>query len=155
SSVTLHLYEFGKRRALAEQAAAKTPPGGAALRDVTPAMAGNAEKAAKPEKTEKKKKAGGILGKIDSKIAKYEALKKKTKDEAEDHEKARNEHRLSSLGAQRHSKELTLALAVLQVAIALASISVLAKKKPLWFASMIIGAYGVFQTFNGIFLWYA
>src|SRR5206468_8014660 len=36
NSVKLHLYEFEKRRALAEQAAAKTPLGGAALTDVTP-----------------------------------------------------------------------------------------------------------------------
>jgi hypothetical protein len=56
---------------------------------------------------------------------------------------------------ERHRSELTMALAILQVAIAVSAVAALGKNKPLWFLSMSIGAFGVFQTFNGIFLWIA
>lgn len=90
---------------------------------------------------------------LDRKMAKYEAKKNETMAKAREHEQKRDEYRQASISAQRHTSELTLALAVLQVAIAVGSISVLARKRPLWFVSMAIGAFGVFQTFNGIFLW--
>ena len=121
----------------------------------------------KKEKKEKKEK-GDAVGKdgkkskkpkkketLDDKIAKYSDQKPKIMAEARAFEKDVDTFRDESASAQKHTKELTLALAVLQVAIAVGSISALAKKKPLWFVAMAIGAYGIFQTFNGIMLWIA
>jgi hypothetical protein len=144
-SIKLHMYTFEKeRRANKMQGSAGE---GEALR--TAAAPANPGEAEKPKK--KAKGAGGTF--IDKKIAKYEGQKMKIMAEAREHEAQRDRHRESSIRAQRHTAELTLALAVLQVAIALGSIAVLARKKPLWFMSLLVGAYGIFQTFNGIFLW--
>lgn len=96
------------------------------------------------------------LGKlVDAKIRKYERQKKEIQAQARAFEARRDEHRKRSDRSQRHTAELTLALAVLQVAIAVASIALLSRKKPLWLMSLAIGAFGIFQTFNGMFLWLA
>jgi hypothetical protein len=130
NSIKLHLYEFEKERRAARDK-------GASLLTVgLPNPRG-----------------GLVRSFLDKKIAKYQGKKKETMAKAREHEQNRDGHRQASHGAQRHKKELSLALAVLQVAIAVASISLLAKKKPLWFVSLAIGVFGVFQTFNGIFLW--
>ena len=111
----------------------------------------------KPEKSAKKSKAGkppqDAKAILEEKIAKYNKQKPEIMKEAGQLEAQVLAHSKDSEDAQRHTKALTLALAVLQVAIAIGSIAALAKKKPLWFISMVIGAYGLFETFNGIFMW--
>jgi hypothetical protein len=137
ASVKLHMYEFEKERIADAQ---ESPgPGTATATPVRAAMGAGAAK-----------KAGASL---DEKIRKYEQQKSAIREKAKSFERARDELRAASKAAQRHGTELTLAIAILQVAIAVASIAALARKKPLWFVSMVLGTFGIFQTFNGIFLW--
>jgi len=168
SSIKLHLYEFEaerrgvrvkKDKAPKEAGAAKTenpdpgkkPEG--APRPSTVAAASGGDSAAKDPPKKKDKPPVSMEELIQKKIGKYTKQKKEISDKAKAYEKERDKFQEDSVLAQRHTKELTLALAVLQVAIAIASISLLARKRPLWFISLAIGAYGVFQTFNGILLW--
>ena len=183
-SIKLHMYQFEKRRNKADDAAAKaagaakaeltlpnvqgagTVPGGASPAGGSAAVVGTPEKAEKKEKKAKKEGKDGAAAKTDKggkpkkkksiaeQIEKYAAQKPQIEARARAFEADVEVHRKDSERAQRHTKELTLALAVLQVAIAVGSIAALAKKKPLWFVSMIIGVYGVFATFDGIFLWF-
>jgi hypothetical protein len=154
-SIKLHMYKFEKRRAKKDK---KPVEAGAKVEGAAPDAAAAVAKGATPEKRAKAdKKEGGEKkakkGGIDEKITKYTIQKPQIEAKARAFEKEVDAERQDSEQAQRHTKELTLALALLQVAIAVGSIAALAKKKPLWFVSMGIGAYGVFQTFNGIFLW--
>lgn len=148
NSIKLHLYEFEKRRLLEEHGKAVA---GEEADD--PALAAPEAGARQKKKKKRGSQIKGVLAKLDKKIAKYQKKKKETMARAREHDAKREEYRKSSAIAQRHKSQLMLSLAVLQVAIALASISILAKKKPLWFMSLAIGAYGIFETFNGIFLW--
>ena len=138
--------------------AAKLAPRGA-RKDQLPDPGKKAEDGAsgEPEKSAKKSKAGkppqDAKAILEEKIAKYNKQKPEIMKEAGQLEAQVLAHSKDSEDAQRHTKALTLALAVLQVAIAIGSIAALAKKKPLWFISMVIGAYGLFETFNGIFMW--
>lgn len=169
-SIKLHMYEFEARREEAAKKArkamlAETAPAGGAEPPKEAKLDGAADKAKpsgeaatpKPEKSAKKSKGDklgqDIKSRTEKKIAKYKGQKPKIEAEARELEAQVVAHRKDSQAAQAHTAGLTLALAVLQVAIAVGSISALAKKKPLWFVAMAIGGYGVFETFNGIFLW--
>ena len=171
-SIKLHMYKFEKRRAKEDgklrKALAKLVPA-QEVEALTPEKVIEAAKVpdpgkkaedgapGKPEKSAKKSKAGkppqDAKAILEEKIAKYNKQKPEIMKEAGQLEAQVLAHSKDSEDAQRHTKALTLALAVLQVAIAIGSIAALAKKKPLWFISMVIGAYGLFETFNGIFMW--
>jgi hypothetical protein len=74
----------------------------------------------------------------EAKIADYEARKTKIKDEAERLEKKRDY-------ASQVGRKLGFAISCFSVSIALASICMMSKKKPLWFIAMGLAAFAVAQ----------
>jgi hypothetical protein len=170
-AIKLHLYEFeaerrgikprkdraekevGGSRTGTPEAAKKAEKGPQGATSATAGTHVSVDSAARELSREKEAPWTTMEEVIQKKIRKYTKQKKEISEKAKAFERERDRFQEDSMLARRHTKELTLALAVLQVAIALASIALLAKKKPLWFISMGIGVYGVFQTFNGIFLW--
>jgi hypothetical protein len=146
ASIKLHMYEF-ERRGEAK------PGGGSEMK--TAALAAIAGGAADPDVGPgAKKDTAAYIASLDKKIGKYAKQKKEIMDRARGHDKKREEHQIASTESQQHSSRLTLALAILQVAIAVGSIAALAKKKPLWFASLALGVGGILQTLNGIYVWF-
>jgi hypothetical protein len=79
------------------------------------------------------------------KIKKYDYEKAVIMKEAKKLESIRDE-------AQRHSRDLGIAVIFLQIAILLSSISALMKKKLLWLCSAITGVVGIGYFVNGLFL---
>jgi hypothetical protein len=145
-SIKLHMYQFEKRSATDE-----TPN-----KDLrTAALTAIAQPGIRPSAASDKEKSDPVAyaASLDKKIKKYTKQKDEIREEARKHDRKRDEHQDTSRQAQQHSSRLTLALAILQVAIAVGSISALAKKKPLWFVSMALATGGIFQTLNGVYLW--
>jgi hypothetical protein len=96
--------------------------------------------------------AADILAKYDAeikeyadKIAQYEGEKEKISKEAKSFETQRDDCKV-------HSAAFGIAVIFLQISIVLASISALAKKKYVWYLSLVVGAAGVLYFFNGFFL---
>jgi hypothetical protein len=79
---------------------------------------------------------------FEAKIADYEARKAKIKEDAEKLEKKRDY-------AGQVGSKLGLALTCFSVSIAMASICMMSKKKPLWFIAMALAAFGVVQMIVG------
>ena len=82
---------------------------------------------------------------FEDRVARYEKEKADIKKEAEALEKRRDE-------CAKKGGHMALAVSVFSVSIAMASICMVTKKKPLWFISMILAAYGISQMICG---WYA
>ncbi len=80
--------------------------------------------------------AGVSLEAFNAKVGKYEADKAKILEEARGLEKARDDARAGALAAGARSAGMSLAIILLQVAIALASICLMTKKRPLWYVSL-------------------
>ena len=78
----------------------------------------------------------------EAKIADYDARKTKIKEDAEKLEKKRDY-------AGRVGAKLGLALSCFSISIAMASICMMSKKKPLWFLAMALAAFGVVQMIVG------
>jgi hypothetical protein len=79
------------------------------------------------------------------KIEQYEADKEKASAEAKAFEKERDDCKV-------HSAAFGIAVIFLQISILLSSISALAKRRFVWYISLIVGIVGVFYFFNGFFL---
>ncbi|HLX92078.1 MAG TPA: DUF4337 domain-containing protein [Puia sp.] len=77
-------------------------------------------------------------------VARYESEKEKIKSQAEEYEKTSEAHLV---------KHVTLSKAVtfFQIAIAIAAIAILTRRKPLWFGSMILTICGAYFLVIGLF----
>lgn len=80
--------------------------------------------------------------KFEDRIAQYDSEKATIKAKAEALEKARDE-------ASIKGHHMSLAVSLFSVAIAIASICLVTKKKPLWFISMGLAAFGLYKMFLG------
>ncbi len=92
------------------------------------------EQLAKPGETN----AGKLLDTLNSKISKYEVEKKQIQNEAEKLEKQRDEARAAAKISSDHGGGMGLAVSIFQISIAMGSICLVTKKKPLWFLSLIL-----------------
>ena len=81
-----------------------------------------------------------ILAKIQAKVDKYEKTKADTTKEAKQFETARDAARKTADSAAEHSRQMGLSVTLFQIAIALGAMCLIVKKKPLWFAAMILAA---------------
>ena len=79
------------------------------------------------------------------KIAKYEAEKAQIQQDAKKFEAIRND-------AQKHGQAFGIAVIFLQIAILLASIAALLKKRIVWYLSLGVGVAGIVYFINGFFL---
>ena len=80
------------------------------------------------------------LAAFNAKVAKYEAEKKEIKQKAEDLEKERDDSRSVATSASEKGGGMGLAIAIFQISIALASICMVTKKRPLWYVSLALAA---------------
>jgi len=93
-----------------------------------------------------------VIENYDKKIKEYETKitgVEKDKDEAF---KAAKEFESVRDNCKIHSAAFGIAVIFLQISILLSSISALAKRRFVWYISLIVGAIGVFYFFNGFFL---
>ena len=90
------------------------------------------------------------LAAFDAKAAKYEAEKAQIKQQAEQLEKERDASRAVATRASQHGGGMGLAIAIFQISIALASICMVTKKRPLWYVSLVLAALA---TAKMIFVW--
>lgn len=80
-----------------------------------------------------------------ARVARYEHEKAAIKDEATKLETQRDKAREDAGGISAKGAGMGLAVAIFQIAIAVASISMIVKKRPFWFASMAIAAVATAQ----------
>jgi uncharacterized membrane protein len=78
------------------------------------------------------------LDAFNAKAAKYEAEKKEIKQKAEQLEHERDAARTIANSASQHGSGMGLAIAIFQISIALASICMVTKKRPLWYVALIL-----------------
>jgi len=74
----------------------------------------------------------------DERIARYEKEKTEIKGKAEEFEQRRDQAREAATVASEKGSAMSLSVAVLTIAIAVASICLVTKKKPLWIISMLL-----------------
>ena len=86
-----------------------------------------------------------ILAKVQAKVDKYEKTKADTTKEAKQFEAARDAARKTADSAAEHSRQMGLSVTLFQIAIALGAMCLIVKKKPLWFAAMILAALATGQ----------
>jgi hypothetical protein len=77
---------------------------------------------------------------FNAKVAKYEAEKAEIKQKAEQLEQERDAARVAATSASQHGSGMGLAIAIFQISIALASICMVTKKRPLWYVALILAA---------------
>ena len=77
---------------------------------------------------------------FNTKVAKYETEKKEIKQTAEQLEHERDAARTTANSASQHGSGMGLAIAIFQFSIALASICMVTKKRPLWYVALILAA---------------
>jgi len=82
-----------------------------------------------------------------ARIERYDKEKADIKVGAEKLEQERDAARKLADSAAAHSKSMGMAISYFQVAIAIGGICLVVKKKPLWFVSMAIGIYAVWQMY--------
>ena len=87
---------------------------------------------------------------FEKKIAKYDLEKKKIMDDAKEFEKKRDEARKNADEASAKGSSMGLAVSLFSVSIAMASICMVTKKKPLWFVAVLVAAIATGQM---ILLW--
>lgn len=87
------------------------------------------------------KKAGQDTKTDDERIDRYEKESAEIKAKAEELEKLRDVARATADKAAESGKEVGGLVSLLQVAVACGSISLVIKKKPLWFLALAIAAY--------------
>jgi len=85
------------------------------------------------------------IGEYGKRIARYDSEKAQIQKDAKALEAVRDD-------AKNHGQAFGIAVIFLQIAILLASIAALMKKKPLWFLSMAVGLAGIVYFINGFFL---
>jgi phage regulator Rha-like protein len=104
-------------------------------------LKGLSGKAAQATVADYKKK----IAEYEKKIARYDSEKAQIQKDAKALEAVRDD-------AKNHGQAFGIAVIFLQIAILLASIAALMKKKPLWFLSMAVGLAGIVYFINGFFL---
>jgi len=82
---------------------------------------------------------------FEEKIARYDKEKKEIMDKAKALEAKRDEARDAAGAASEKGGRMGLAVAIFSISIALSSISMVTKKKPLWFVSMLMAVPAVIQ----------
>ena len=87
---------------------------------------------------------------FNAKVAKYESEKAEIKQKAEQLEKERDAARAAATSASEHGGGMGLAIAIFQISIALASICMVTKKRPLWYVSLVLAALA---TAKMVFVW--
>jgi hypothetical protein len=90
------------------------------------------------------------LDTIKDKIARYDQEKKQVQNEATELERLRDEARRNSTNASQHGGRMGLAVSIFQIAIAMGSICLVTKKKPLWYLSMLLSLVAVAEM---IYAW--
>jgi hypothetical protein len=81
-----------------------------------------------------------MIGELTGKMKKYEKEKDEIQGRAREMEKLRDEERVLAEVNAKAGGELNYSVLGFQVSIAVASIGLVMKRKPLWFASMAVGA---------------
>jgi hypothetical protein len=94
--------------------------------------------------------AGAASENFSAKIAKYEADKKKITDDAHDLEAKRDAARAAATSASFHGGGMGTAIAIFQISIALGSVCLVTKKKPLWYLSI---AFALVATVKMMHVW--
>lgn len=84
-----------------------------------------------------------LLADFQDKIARYEKEKKEIMDMAKAFEAKRDAARAAAAVASKKGGEMGLAVAVYSISIALSSICLVTKKKPLWVVSLLMAAAAV------------
>ncbi len=93
--------------------------------------------------------SGAVIGEVaaakrdrdfNDKIEKYDKNQKQVRDEADNLEKERDKSVATAADATVHGGSLASAISLFQISIALGSICLVAKKKWLWYASMLLAA---------------
>jgi hypothetical protein len=100
------------------------------LREMAPKTVNGTNGAANPEA-------------FNAKIAKYEAEKTGIMDEAKELDRQRDAARVAATRAGEHGGGMGLAVAIFQISIALSSICLVTRKKPLWFLSLAMAAAAI------------
>ncbi len=85
------------------------------------------------------------INEYSKKIAQYEVDKQQAAQDAKKFESERDDCKI-------HSAAFGIAVIFLQISILLSSIAALAKKKFVWYLSLIVGIAGIVYFFNGFFL---
>ena len=85
------------------------------------------------------------IAKMKAKLEKYEKNKAETTAKAKEFEDARESARQRAEAAALHAKGMGLSITLFQVAIALGAMCLIVKKKPLWFASLVMAALAAGQ----------
>jgi Na+-translocating ferredoxin:NAD+ oxidoreductase RnfD subunit len=80
-----------------------------------------------------------LLANLAARVARYEQEQKEISVEAKRLEHARDEARELANAAATSSREMGLATSVFQIAIALGGITLIVKKRWLWYVSMLAG----------------
>lgn len=83
--------------------------------------------------------------KMKAKVDKYDKDKADITAQAKKFEAVRDAARKNATSAAEHSRQMGLSITLFQIAIALGAMCLIVKKKPLWFASMILGALAAAQ----------
>jgi hypothetical protein len=89
--------------------------------------------------------------KIDSKIAKYEKDKKEIQTQAEALEKQRDAARAAAGHSSHQGAEMGLAVSIYQIAIAMGSICLVVKKRPLWYLGLLFAVFATAQMIYAFF----
>ena len=89
----------------------------------------------------------GRIAASSQRIQKYEQEQAQIKAAAESLEMNRD-------ACKRHQSAFGIAVIYLQVTILLSSVSALMKKRPLWYAAMVLGVLGLIQFANGFLLFF-
>ena len=77
---------------------------------------------------------------FNAKVAKYDIEKKEIKQKAEQLEQERDAARVAATSASQHGGGMGMAIAIFQISIALASICMVTKKRPLWYVALVLAA---------------
>ncbi|MEI6565939.1 MAG: DUF4337 family protein [Verrucomicrobiota bacterium] len=88
-------------------------------------------------------KGGDTLEVFNARIAKYKAEKEEIKKKAEALEKDRDVARTKATEASTRGGGMGLAISIFQISIAIGSICLVTKKRPLWYISMALAAGAV------------
>jgi hypothetical protein len=87
-----------------------------------------------------------------SQIATYKDEQKKISDTAKDYEKQRDDSRKIADISSAKGGKMGLAIQFFSVAVAVASICLVTKRKPLWFMSMLLSAGGIYEMVRAFIL---
>ncbi len=75
---------------------------------------------------------------FNAKIEKYKTAKDESSAKAKELEKLRDASREAAADSAKHGSAMGLAVSIFQISIALGSICLVTKKKPLWFMALLL-----------------